>query len=130
MSFVSFLKRFFKLVIYLLAFMMAVIIVLAIYMYVVDPFNIKQYLIEENTEASVTTTDQVSESTYNKHPLLTEEQEKTLGSIGVDVSSLPSEITPEMEDCFRKELGNERVEEIIKTGKPSTIDLIKAGSCL
>ena len=64
------------------------------------------------------------------HPLLSESQEQMLESIGVDPRAVPTEITPEMEDCARDALGDERVDQIIQGATPSAIDFLKAQSCL
>jgi hypothetical protein len=63
-------------------------------------------------------------------PFLTEEQEKMLETFGIDASTLTSEMTPEMQECFIEKLGEQRVMEIIGGATPNAIDLFKAGSCL
>lgn len=63
------------------------------------------------------------------HPLLSDEQEQMLESIGINPQIVPTEITPAMEDCARNALGDERVEAIIQGATPSAIDLLKAQSC-
>jgi len=64
------------------------------------------------------------------HPLLNESQEKMLESFGVDVSALPSELSPEMESCFIEKLGEQRVNEIIGGATPNIFDFLKAKSCI
>lgn len=66
----------------------------------------------------------------DKHPMLNEEQEKKLESLGVDVESLPSSITPGMETCFVEKLGQERVNEIVGGVSPSPIEIFKTRECL
>lgn len=63
------------------------------------------------------------------HPLLSEDQEQMLENIGINPQIVPTEITPEMEDCARGALGDERVDQIIQGATPSTIDLLKAQAC-
>lgn len=70
------------------------------------------------------------ESEADKHPLLNEEQEKVLEEYGVDVSRLPSEISPEMEACFVEKLGQERADQIVAGDSPTAMEIIKARSCL
>ncbi|MFC1678361.1 hypothetical protein ACFLZ9_01380 [Patescibacteria group bacterium] len=71
-----------------------------------------------------------SELSVDKHPLLNEEQEKTLENYGVDVSQLPSSVTPGMEECFIEKLGQERADEIVGGASPSAMEIFKAKSCL
>ena len=68
------------------------------------------------------------ESTYD-HPLLDEEQEVFLESIGVDTRELPTEITEEQADCSEEALGEERVNEILLGSPPSPSDYFKAKHC-
>ena len=84
--------------------------------------NLSDYQVDKNTLIN-------SDSNYD-HPLLNESQESTLKNLGVDVSQLPSSISPEMEICFKEKFGEERVNEIINGDSPSVIELIKAKSCL
>lgn len=64
------------------------------------------------------------------HPLLSDDQEQMLESSGIDVESLPQEISPEMEACFEEKLGKDRVEEIKAGAEPGSMELFKARSCL
>ena len=64
------------------------------------------------------------------HPLIPNKQEEALHNMGVDVVSLPSEITPEMSACFIEKLGEARTNEIVNGATPSAIDLLKAKDCL
>jgi len=66
----------------------------------------------------------------DKNPLLNEGQEEALQGIGVDPGKLPSEITPQMEECFTEKLGAERVAEIQAGDSPSPLEFFKAQSCL
>jgi hypothetical protein len=69
-------------------------------------------------------------SVQDKNPLLSESQEATLENLGVDVSKLPTEITPSMQECFTEKLGAERAAELVAGASPSALDVIKAGGCL
>lgn len=66
----------------------------------------------------------------DKHPLLNEDQENTLENYGVDISKLPTSISPEMEKCFIEKLGQERADEIIGGDSPGAMEILKARSCL
>ncbi len=120
----------FKLSIVVIAVFLLLAIGLAIYFYVADPYNLKQFMRdpESTADQSESAADEARQS--DKHPLLDPEQEASLEQIGVDVAKLPSEITPEMEACFRQKLGDDRVDEIIGGEEPSTLDLLKAGGCI
>ncbi len=65
----------------------------------------------------------------DEHPLLSETQEKTLKTFGVDVSELPTEIDNNLETCATDLLGEERVAEIIAGDTPSLSDILKAKKC-
>lgn len=66
----------------------------------------------------------------DKHPILNADQEATLEKFGVDVSLLPTSVSPEMEACFVDKLGQSRVDEIIGGATPNAIDIFRAKSCL
>lgn len=97
------------------------LIILASLFFFTDLF--KPTISEEKTDSLST------EESYD-HPLLNESQEKALEKIGIDTSTIPSEITPEMETCFTEKLGKERVSEIKAGDSPSATDLFKARVCL
>jgi len=64
------------------------------------------------------------------NPLLNDQQEKALEDIGVDVSKLPTEISPAMSECFIEKLGAERAEELVNGATPGPLDIFKAKDCL
>jgi len=64
------------------------------------------------------------------NPLLSDQQEKMLTDIGVDVSKLPTEVTPEMQACAVEKLGEVRVLEIVNGATPSVMEVLKAKECL
>ncbi len=122
------------LVIAILVAILALIIVL-----VFNPFNsrtkliggiINSYLsskIEGYTPLDKTA---VPSGSTNQNPLLSADQETALTDLGVDVSQLPTEITPTMQVCFVEKLGEERAAELVAGATPSAMDLLKAGSCI
>jgi len=106
-----------------------VILIIAITLFIVfDPFNLKPLLSNLLTNPQVNLPAATGGS--DKHPLLNEEQEKLLETIGVDVENLPTKVTPEMEKCFIETLGAERVKEIMEGASPGPIDFFKAKGCL
>jgi len=66
---------------------------------------------------------------YN-HPLIPDTQEKAIYEMGVNVASLPTEITPEMTNCFIVTLGKDRATEIANGATPSLSDFLNAKNCL
>ena len=66
----------------------------------------------------------------DKNPLLNESQEIMLENLGIDVSKLPTEITPAMQACFMEKLGQERAIEIVNGSTPGTLEIMKVSSCL
>ena len=98
------------------------LVIAVILFFIFDPLNLKPLLFNSSTGAGGQTGD--------KNPLLNESQEKFLETVGVNVENLPSEITPEMQDCFTKTLGEERVKEIENGASPNPIDFFKARDCL
>ncbi len=71
-----------------------------------------------------------STAIIDKNPLLSDSQEKTLESFGVDVSKLPQTITPGMKTCFMEEIGQERGMELINGSSPGVFEIIKIKKCL
>jgi len=101
-----------------------------LYFYVIKPMNIEMQLPgtpQENTTETITPTS--TEPIYD-HPLLSDTQEKTLESIGVDVKSLPTEITKEQEACALTAIGEERSKAILEGDTPSFGELLKLKGCL
>lgn len=66
----------------------------------------------------------------DKNPALSESQERALSTFGIDPSSVPTEITPEMEACFIAKLGEARVAEIKAGASPNAGDFFKAQACI
>lgn len=107
-----------------------VLIAFVAYIYV----NLKPFLMSRGT-ANVNQPSDTSQATstsgvIDKHPLLNEQQEKTLENFSIDPAKLPTQITPQMEVCFMEKLGAERVQAIKGGEQPNVIDFFKAKSCL
>lgn len=114
-----------------------------IVIFVFNPFNLRTKIISSVVNSYLSSTiegytpsdnikvvEEIEEKSYDKHPLLNEDQEKTLDDYGVDVDQLPSTISPEMKNCFIDKLGEERANEIVAGGSPTSIEILKARSCL
>ncbi len=121
-------KKILKTIFIMLGIIFIILVVAAVLFIIFDPFNLKSLLpnLLINPKLNVPTSTEGSD----KHPLLNEEQEKLLETIGIDVGSLPTEVTPEMEKCFIETLGAERVKEIMEGASPGPMDLFKAKGCL
>ena len=100
------------------------IILIGIYLFITDPFGLKPLFSSLNIPAN-TTVDMI-----DKNPLLTPAQEKTVESLGIDPTKLPTAITPELEKCLLQKLGAQRADEIIKGSAPTAMDVLKASVCL
>lgn len=105
-----------------------IILLFIAYLWFFDPLNIKPVLFSNNSQSDIIIDNNVSST--DSHPLLDENQEKMIESLGINPSSLPTEITPEMEVCFKDKLGAKRVAEIVNGDPISMADSIKASSCL
>lgn len=126
-------KKFLEIFFITLGVIFFIIILIGVYLFVVDPYGIKP-LLKNLTSGSVSTavtapTPEVGVAP-KKNPLITSEQERLLKAVGVDPATLPSKITPAMEQCFYTKLGATRVAEIKKIGAPSIADYLAARSCL
>jgi len=122
------------LVIAILVAILALIIVL-----VFNPFNsrtkliggiINSYLSSKIEGYTPLEKDATVNQSIDQNPLLSADQEAALGNLGVDVSQLPTEITPVMQACFVEKLGAERAAELVAGATPSAMDLLKAGDCI
>ena len=113
------------------------------YLYFVDPFGINSLLFPE--KISVPANNQNIDNNVNNSgsvPVigddsgagsainLSADQKASLEKIGVDPSTIPSTISPEVERCFMEKLGQARVNEIKAGASPSVLELLKAKPCL
>ena len=116
------------------------ILIFALYFFITDPFNLRPLFSSlsispsevmevvggvKNDAGAV-----VNDGSTSSNPLLNAEQEKVLKSIGIDPETLPTEVTPELEDCLVEKVGKKRAEEIAKGSEPTALDILKASSCL
>jgi hypothetical protein len=116
-----------------------VLIIIATYVYVADPLNIKPLLFgptaevvvpESSGDATSATVPTESDGgkvvvEQDKNPLLTDTQEQTLETFGIDPGNLPAEITPDQEACFVTVLGRERVDQIKAGDSPSVTEFFR-----
>lgn len=142
-------RAFFKtFLIILVTFFLSSIITLgglAFYIYKQNPFNIQACLISSFLKASSIMDSKISDSDSQSsagtgttktvpaqfdHPFLSPEQEVMLENAGIDVSTLPTTLSPEMKACGINALGEDRINEIINGATPSLLDLLRVKSCL
>lgn len=107
-----------------------ILIIAGAVFFITDPYNIRPIIsiIYESVTADSATVG--TSERVDKNPLLEVDQEKILESMGINPASLPSEITPEMESCFTKTLGSQRVNEIKAGSSPTASDFFTARECL
>lgn len=127
-------KRFLTFFFVTLGVIFFILILLAAYFYITDPWNLKPLLF--GSQSTVTTVvdgeggAEVREPARDANPMLNEQQEAALETVGIDPAGLPSEITPAQEACFVERLGAERVEEIKAGDTPTAMEFFSARSCL
>jgi hypothetical protein len=122
-----------------IAILSAILVLIVIFVF--NPFNSRTKLIGSILNSYLSakiegyvpldkTVETSGGAVVDKNPLLNEAQEETLENLGVDVSKLPTEITPAMKDCFTEKLGSDRAAELVAGAAPSALDMVKAGGCL
>ena len=124
-------KKFLTIFFVILGAIFFCIILIGLHFFIADPFNLKPLLFSNNTtktEGSVVS--DVETNVVDKHPALSETQEKTLETFGIDPASLPIEITIEQEQCFKNTIGAGRVEAIKNGATPTAIEIFKTRDCL
>lgn len=92
-----------------------------------EPYSSKS---PQTESPSKNTTDPSLGTSPASHPLLSDNQIKTLETFGIDTSQIPEEITPEQEACFISAIGKDRVEAIKAGDSPSALEFFKAKSCI
>lgn len=130
-----------KFILTLLAIILTLIIALVV-VFVFNPFDLRTKLVgavvnsylssTSNSETSPAEDADTSASVEaaNRNPLLNEEQAKVLEELGVDVSRLPSSVSPAMEACFVEKLGKERTQAIVAGDSPTAMEVLKSRNCL
>ena len=121
-------KKFLKVI--LIVFITIVVIILASFAYIMikNPLGIgtliKSSIIQREVEVNM------SDYEDYDHPLLTKEQEERVIKSGIDIEAIPTEITPEQQQCGVDKLGEDRILEIINGADPSPIEILKILPCL
>ena len=139
----TFLKTFF--IVLIIFFLSAIItlIGLAFYIYKQNPFNIQACLISSLLNAPSAMDNKIggiqpaagtgainTAPAQFDHPFLSPNQEVMLENAGIDVSALPTTLSPEMKACGINALGEDRINEIINGAAPGPLDLLRVKSCL
>ncbi len=146
-------KQFLNIFFVVMGVVFTVLIIIGAYLFISDPWNIRPMLEgstggntvtkpQPKNEAPVTTTSigtttsneirapQETSVTESTSFTLSEEQKQALTSFGVDPSTIPSTISPEVEACFVANLGAPRVAEIKAGAVPGALEFFKAKSCI
>jgi len=109
------------------------LILSGVYIWLADPFNLKPLIssgIKIESVANIISSESIPVDNVDKNPLLSEEQEAALETLGVNPVNLPTAITPELEICFISKLGEVRTSEIMQGDAPNATDLFKVSACL
>lgn len=122
-------KKFLEIFFIILGVIFFILLLAGTYLYVADPFGIKPFINGLGSKAAPAPK-QAGTNTVDKNPLLTPAQEQTLEKIGIDPATLPTKITPAMEACFYRKLGDRRTNEIKNGATPTAADYFAARSCI
>ena len=111
------------------------VLVIIILVAVISVMVIKNTVTEglSNQPVATTTINNADASTtpiVDKHPLLSPAQEKTLENFGINPSSLPQSLTPELRACAEGKLSPARIEEIKNGSTPTISDFMAIRGCL
>lgn len=118
-------KKFLHIFFITLGVIFFLLLIAGAYVYIADPFGIRPIIKSLTTPPPKESTTPAAKN----NPLLTPAQNEALKSVGVDPSTLPSKITPEMERCFYAKLGATRANEIKNGAEPTMSDYFAARSC-
>ncbi|PIY92999.1 MAG: hypothetical protein CO030_01570 [Candidatus Magasanikbacteria bacterium CG_4_9_14_0_2_um_filter_42_11] len=107
-------KRFLNIFFVTLGVIFFLLILAGIYFYVADPLELKPLFGQIFGEETASTTEESATptGTTDKHPLLSASQEQALEKVGINPATLPTTITPAMEQCFYEKLGATRATEM------------------
>jgi len=117
-------KKILKFILILILAIIIVLVALGLYIWFKNPLGLKGVIQQKVAPQTVE-----MDATYD-HPLLDAAQEKQLRNIGIDPAKLPTEVTPEQQECLKEKLGAERVEQLLKGQSPTATDALKTASCL
>src|SRR5680860_1558769 len=106
-------KTILKALLILIISIIVVAIALAAYIMIKNPLGLRDvfvasYIKDNPSLSTASSTDNVIASSTYDHPLLSAEQEASAAKAGIDVSKLPTEITPEQQQCANNKLGEAR----------------------
>lgn len=121
-------KKFLTIFFVTLGVIFFILILGAVYLFVFDPLHLGPILF--GSTADIQLQDNNGSAKTDTHPLLSETQEKTLETFGIDPARIPSEITPSQEKCFENKLGKARVEEIKAGDSPTAVEFFTAKECI
>lgn len=124
---------------YILGVIFFLMIIAGAYIYVADPFGFNALLsvpamqaVENDTtqsDTAATSPGAVQKEPTDKHPILSDTQEKVLETVGIDPSTIPSSVTDSQKQCLINAVGEARANEIKAGALPTPMEIIKAQSC-
>ena len=117
-------KIFLKIILILIIVILVLVIVFGLYIFFKNPLGLKGVIQSKIAPNSM----EMNES-YN-HPLLNATQEKQLRDIGIDPVNIPTQITPEQQECLESKFSQEKINAILRGENPSALDVLKAMPCL
>lgn len=112
--------------------LLALIVLIPILVILFNIFGARDYFLNAINPVDIIEFDSSVEvrPEVDSHPLLDETQEGYLETIGIDPATLPTEITPAMEECGLEALGETRVQELLNGATPTLNDILAAQHCL
>lgn len=116
-------KKFLNVFFVTLGVIFFILILIGSYFYVTDPLNLKPLLFGDTSESA-------GDNQQDANPNLSESQEKTLKTFGIDPAKVPTTITPEQEACFVSKIGAGRVAEIKAGASPTAAEYFASKECM
>ena len=118
------------------------LLIAAAYLFITDPYNLRPILFGTGGGAQTSLSPEVAndapgdaDASTTTPPAgtgftLSSPQRQALIEMGIDPSSVPTQVSVQQETCFVEMLGADRVKEIKAGAVPNGIELIKAKSCI
>lgn len=102
------------------------VILIGFYFYTTDPMNLKPLIFGSDSMKSQNDDSNAKAGGFQ----LSEGQKQALIAAGIDPTKVPTSVNGTQEACFVSALGDNRVGEIKAGAIPSTVEFLKAKSCI
>lgn len=118
------------------------LLIVVAYFFIADPYNLRPILFGAGGGVQTSLSSEVASDALGDAgastttPLagtgftLSSPQRQALIEMGIDPSSVPTQVSVQQETCFVEMLGADRVKEIKAGAVPNGIELLKAKSCI